>query len=443
MPLPRQPITYTAAARRRGRGHGWRLTFMLLAVIALAALLWREQTRRLQAPRERAASSPGIAPAASPAARVPVWREFAPKGALAHAATANDTTMTTTAPPDAASMRLGAILRAPAAGVGTSAAVTSSVPVRGRDGTAPAEPPLFAALRASRGQPVPAVVADLARQIVANCANDAERARALYDWITANIKYDILEWEHITGGGDAYEHAHDPLSVLERGTTVCAGYAWLYDALARSVGLKSTFLIGDVRGYRGTPDDDLVSAFKHAWNAVEIDGRWRLLDATWGARQTGEEAGAYLERSAYYFDTPPRQFVFDHLPESSSWQLLQDPVPDEPAFRALPNLKPSFFRDGLLLGNALSSTLPANAGESSRVIIAAPESVSVAATLTPLGAGGGPAEVLPVMESGIRRDFQIGPLPAGDYILRIYSTSGPRDGFYDCSADFVIRVGSR
>lgn len=302
----------------------------------------------------------------------------------------------------------------------------------------PAEPPLFAELRASRGQPIPPEVAALAQQITQGATNEAQRARALYDWITTNIRYDVEEWAHITGGGSSYMNAHDPLSVLARGTTVCAGYSWLFDAMARSVGLDSTFLIGSVRGYRGTPDDALVSAFKHAWNAVRIDGEWRLLDATWGARQTGESETDYLERQSYYFDTPPNQMIFDHLPESPEWQLLEEPIPSVGAFNYLPNLKPAFFQHGLQLGDVFTSTLVANASKGGVLPFFAPDGVDVAATLSPLDKGGAGTQI-PVAISGPRHDIVISRLPPGKHLLRIYSRQSD-DQRFTCSADFVIRA---
>ncbi len=305
-------------------------------------------------------------------------------------------------------------------------------------GSSYGEHPLFSALRASAGQTIPAEIIALAREITADATNDLGRARAIYDWLTATIRYDVEEWAHIVGGGESYSHDHDPLSVVRRGTTVCIGYAWLFDALAQSVGMNATFLIGDVRGYRGTADDAIISAFKHAWNAVQIDGEWALLDATWGARQTGESADAYALRSAYYFATPANQLIFDHLPESADWQLLADPVPDVSAFRALPNLKPAFFRDGLRLANAFTDTLQLAADARGGVTLLAPENVALVATLTP---GTGKETVrLPVIVGDDRRTIPVGPLPAGDYILRVYSSPDAANVAFECAADYAVTV---
>jgi transglutaminase/protease-like cytokinesis protein 3 len=71
-----------------------------------------------------------------------------------------------------------------------------------------------------------------------------------------------------------------------------------------------------------------LEGYSHAWNAVKLDGRWWLVDATWddptGDRPASETGQAEVD-STYLF-TPPRLFAFNHLPEEAAWQLLQEPL---------------------------------------------------------------------------------------------------------------------
>ena len=302
------------------------------------------------------------------------------------------------------------------------------------------EPALFDQLRNHRSQPIPEEVRALAADITKNCTNNASRARAIYDWLTANITYDTAEWRNIVSGADDYIHPHDPASVLARGSTVCIGYAWLFDDLCASAGLESTFLIGDVRGYRGTPDEELVSSVRHAWSAVRDDeGGWLLLDATWGARQEGETEADYRARADYYYATPPNQFVFDHLPEDEAWQLLETPVPSETAFSVLPNLKPAFFTDGLKLGGDYTSVLGAQAGERHRLAFGKPAGTDVVFTLGPASNAGASQQIRAVTSAGGKSVAALLPaLPRGEYLLRLYSRTD--EGPYTCGADFVIRA---
>ena len=56
---------------------------------------------------------------------------------------------------------------------------------------------------------------------------------------------------------------------------------------------------------------------RHAWNAVEINGKWCLIDTAWDANKTSE----------YYLCTPPRCFVRSHLPKfDDSLQFLKNPI---------------------------------------------------------------------------------------------------------------------
>ena len=302
------------------------------------------------------------------------------------------------------------------------------------------EPPIFEKLRKSKNAPIPKEVRDLAAELTKGLTGRQEKAKAIYDWLTSNIVYDTDEWKNITRGANQYTHEHDPLSVLKRGSTVCIGYAWLFDALCESAGITSTWLIGDVRGYRDTPDDKAISDFRHAWNAFQNDdGTWSLLDATWGAVQEGDNSQSVKSRQDYYFDTPANQFIFDHLPENENWQLLEEPLQSETAFTILPNLKPSFFTNGLKLGDNYTSSLSAASDKSALFLYSAPEGVNVAVTL---GATSSDEEAkeLKILTSPDKTKSAaiLPPLPKGEYILRIYS--GFETSLLECSADFIISI---
>ena len=325
----------------------------------------------------------------------------------------------------------------PAGGVEAKGVETTAATNDGEESSR--EPPIFDLLRHHREHPVSPKVAALAQEITKDSTNSVTKARAIYDWLVANIRYDTREWENIAAGASEYIHDHDPDTVLERGTTVCIGYAWLFDDLCEAAGLESTYLIGDVRGYRGTPDDELVSSIRHAWSAVRDENGWKLLDATWGARQEGEGESDYKWRADYYYGTPPSQFIYDHLPEDTSWQLLDEPVATKSAFSSLPNLKPSFFTDGLTLPESYTSVLRASSGDAHRLTIGKPAGTDVAFTLSTAAPDAEAKRIGAIVtDGGAAASAIIPPLTRGDYLLRVYSRSGK--GAYACGADFAIRV---
>jgi transglutaminase/protease-like cytokinesis protein 3 len=162
------------------------------------------------------------------------------------------------------------------------------------------------------------------------------RLKAVHDWVADRVAYDA---ESYLAGRYPPQDAR---TVFETRLSVCAGYANLFEAVARAAGLDVQYIVGDAR----TQGNDL-SGQGHAWNAARIDGRWYLLDTTW---DSGVLKGSRFEKrySTEYFLTPPRIFSLDHLPDNAKWQLLETPL-TRGEFLRQPALSPRFFANGLEL----------------------------------------------------------------------------------------------
>lgn len=164
----------------------------------------------------------------------------------------------------------------------------------------------------------------------------AERARAVHDWVADRIAYD----------GPAYREGRyppqDAATVFRTRVGVCAGYARVFAEVAKAAGLEARYVVGTVRGVGMRPDGEL-----HAWNAVKIDGAWALVDTTWDA---GHLDGAKFikEYRTIYHRTPPDVFRVDHFPNEPNWQLASEPWQRGEFFRR-PMLSAEFFADGLTL----------------------------------------------------------------------------------------------
>jgi len=171
--------------------------------------------------------------------------------------------------------------------------------------------------------------------------DDRERAKAIYIWVTSHIAYDT---DALRSGNYRDTSAS---AVLQNRKAVCSGYANLYKALADSAGLNAIVITGTARSkdminmIGGTPDSN------HAWNAVNIQGQWELLDATWGAGYV--QNGRFVrEYDDFYFFTSPESLIYTHYPDDQQWQLLLSKV-SRKAFDSLPLVKPNFFRYGIRL----------------------------------------------------------------------------------------------
>lgn len=141
------------------------------------------------------------------------------------------------------------------------------------------------------------------------------KAERIYNWIAANINYDLYMLRAPKNAG----RDCSPATVLQRRQSVCQGYATLYEAMAKRAGLKVEIVVGVGRSQDGG------KAESHAWNAVMLDGQWKLLDCTWGA---GFVNGDDYHRSPtdFYLFPDPQDFLTSHFPDDSKWQLVETPI---------------------------------------------------------------------------------------------------------------------
>ena len=87
--------------------------------------------------------------------------------------------------------------------------------------------------------------------------------------------------------------------------------------------MKSLVVIPKVMGFdnreEAPPETD------HAWNAVEIDNHWYLMESTWGAGHLNEQNTFKRKLNSYYFLPRPNEMIYHHLPEDEKWQFLRTP----------------------------------------------------------------------------------------------------------------------
>lgn len=165
-------------------------------------------------------------------------------------------------------------------------------------------------------------IKELCEYINNNTTTDLEKARTIYAWVALNIHYDDKGYNQSTYGDLS------PESVLKSRKAVCSGYSNLYKTLCDSVGLQAVKITGYAKGY-GYQVGDKMSDTDHAWNAVRVDGKWLLVDATWGAGY-GNAVNGKLKSTQkfddYWFATPPDEFIYKHLPENKKHQHLPHPI---------------------------------------------------------------------------------------------------------------------
>lgn len=110
-------------------------------------------------------------------------------------------------------------------------------------------------------------ITSLVKQLTEGKNSETEKAKAIYNWISSNITYD---WEDYRGGESTSKR--DAFYVYYFRTGICSDYVKLAHFMFTMAGLPAASILSD--------------SLDHAWNAVYADGRWILLDATWGEWDT-------------------------------------------------------------------------------------------------------------------------------------------------------------
>jgi transglutaminase-like putative cysteine protease len=178
-------------------------------------------------------------------------------------------------------------------------------------------------------------ITKLSKYLTSTSKNDLEKTRAIYRWITDRVAYDTKSYFNNSSGDIS------PDKVLKSKIAVCEGYANLFSELAKEAGLQTEKINGFSKGLSYFPGKKFTKE-DHAWNAVKIDGEWRLLDSTWSS---GVVNGKDFKKdfNDFYFMTLPEKFLNDHLPSDSKWQLVSNTLTPE-EFSVKVKRFPSFYK---------------------------------------------------------------------------------------------------
>lgn len=163
------------------------------------------------------------------------------------------------------------------------------------------------------------------------------KARAIYTWIVSNLRYDTRAYAAGVASWSA------PADVLRHRVAVCAGYAKLVRALGTQMGLKTVLIYGYAKEGPLRPDTT-PRRVNHSWNAIRLQGRWLLLDATRGAGHVDGDVWITTPKE-YYFDTPGPHLAFSHLPIDRKW-LLGSPAMSFGSFLGQPAVPIALFTLG-------------------------------------------------------------------------------------------------
>jgi len=272
----------------------------------------------------------------------------------------------------------------------------------------------------------------LADYLVQDAEDDFHKVKRIHDWMADNIAYDFeayLDPEVFPSVGVE--------AVVARGKSVCAGYAALFKRLCGLAGIEARLISGQSRGgpymiFSPPP----LGAINHSWNAVRLQGRWYLVDSTWGAGYANAARTSWEKnyRTGFLF-APPEEFIYSHLPENEQWQLLESPV--VPAdFRDLPRLLLPFFEFDIR--PAFEWQRLTRVSGAARVRFTVPKGTTMMFRLRRPG-GNERLKVPHEMSHGVVRAKVEFPGP-GQWILELYAARGGVRRSYKCLGELAYEV---
>jgi hypothetical protein len=220
----------------------------------------------------------------------------------------------------------------------------------------------------------------LAKDLTDPYPDHLSKARAIFVWITDNIKYDykaynkgrkpkpfkckpgmnceqlLVDWE------TKYLHKR-----INKGKAVCDGYSRLFKRMCDVAGVKAEI----IDGYTKTEPYHvgLTGPLDHAWNAVWLDTAWFFLDPTWAAgyctriADTDVLDGFVRRQNDYYWLTSFRDLARNHYPREAKWVMEANYTKEK--YAANPYIISGVIEDLQLLSPA-SGVISARRGDTIR-----------------------------------------------------------------------------
>lgn len=177
---------------------------------------------------------------------------------------------------------------------------------------------------------------ELAYNLTNNLPSDVEKFRAIYTWVCTNIEGDYSGFrknlaKRTKFQNDSLEQSKWNISfsndvfkkLAKEKKTICTGYAYLVKSLANFANINCEIIDG--YGRNESSADSELKFPNHSWNAVQLDNKWYLCDATWSSGSYNLDDFTFdFNYNDGYFLTDPQLFAKDHFPKDKKWFLINE-----------------------------------------------------------------------------------------------------------------------
>ena len=136
----------------------------------------------------------------------------------------------------------------------------------------------------------------------------------------------------------------------------------IFSIQSREIEIPCKCIPGITKSSRYQLGKDIDSSrLRSEWNAVLLDGQWRLLDISWASPEVAKKKEPSFESgnedpkdacaevqaiNEFFFLVDPDKLIYTHYPDDSRWQLLPAKV-NLKDFENYPFVRDSFFRFGV------------------------------------------------------------------------------------------------
>ncbi len=174
----------------------------------------------------------------------------------------------------------------------------------------------------------------LAHNLTSPLKTEVERFRAIYYWVCHNIRgeYNLThkndrKLKKFKNDSEALRLWNNQFKkevftrLLLKKETLCTGYAYLIKELSNLAGLECEIIYG--YSQENNVKIENLNSPNHSWNAIKLNGKWYLCDATWSSGFQDMSTSMFeFEFADSYFLMEPSEFAKSHRPMNEEWRLL-------------------------------------------------------------------------------------------------------------------------
>ena len=175
----------------------------------------------------------------------------------------------------------------------------------------------------------------LSYKLTNKLTTDVEKIRAIFYWVSNNIIADdfqntkiIKTRKKLQNDSIAYIAWNNQYkkkmfkNLIKNKKTICTGYAYLIKELSFFANIECEI----INGYGRTIEENVESLnlTNHSWNAIKLNNKWYLCDATWASGYLDSNGNFIKEFNDGYFLTNPNLFAINHIPIDKKWFIDKD-----------------------------------------------------------------------------------------------------------------------